>query len=477
MGIPQDSSNTSCGVSDPRPLAQSLHYKQSHPKLELSSLVGPALENSVMEQNAAPIKFSLPLSEVFFSNEVLENSFISLFTLIIISLINIVIVSMLRHRGEKNQLRVGNYFDMVAYNEIFNLTTWIKWLKLRPEVSISKATNTSTEPSQQVARRRLCKAILLHGLAAALQLALLYFFSQEVTPLKSDNVGVVVKYAHDGLTRIRIGNCLISTPEKRREQLGGVFSSCVSVTPTNQEPLSGNVDYEFVRGGSTLLLKYTAAGATITSKIQFRHIFENVLTAKLDDNVNEVFMQAFLDGAAAKNCTLSDQNIPSLSGCSNLDVVELGLAAAEATGFVGGDSTLGVVQNLEEQAFVEKRGVIVGSFSSTKLKIMYLPIIAGVILLVCLLMSAFLDGDPQAIVNLLIIEKAKKPTSWPYLFVDGGRISAVNWLDENGEGHIGTSLPEDMEEVQGKFEEGVALAELPMADISKNKGQSRKCWP
>ena len=478
MGVSQDSSNTSCGFSDHRPLAQPLHYKQSHPKLELSSLVAPALENSVMEQNTAPIKFSLPISEVFFSNEALENSFISLFTLIIISLINIVIVSMLRHRGEKNELQVGNYFDMVAYNEIFNLNTWIKWLKVRPEVSIGKATNTRTKPSRQVARRRICKAILLHGLAVALQLALLFFFSQEVTPLKSDNVGVVVKYAHDGLTRIRVGNCLISTPEKRREQLGGVFSACVSVTSTNQEPLSGNVDYKFVRGGSTLLMKYTAAGVTITSKIQFRHIFENVLATKLDDDVNEVFMQAFLDGAAAKNCTLSDPETPSFSGCNNLDVVELGLAAADATGFVGGDNTLGVVQNLEDQAFVEERGVIVGSFSSTKLKIMYLPIIAGVILLVCLAMSIFLQGNPQAIVNLLIIEKVNiNPTSWPYLFVDDGRISAVKWLDEEDEGHIGTSVPEGMEEVHEEFEAGVLMTELPMADRSKTEGQSWKCWP
>ncbi|CDF34522.1 unnamed protein product [Chondrus crispus] len=342
-----------------------LHCKQSHPKLELSSLVGPALENSVMEQNTVPIKFSLPVSEVFFSNETLENFFISLFTLIIIFLINIVTVSLLRHRGEKNELQVGNYFDMVAYNEIFNFTTWIKWLKVQPEISIDKAKNTSTTPSRQVARRRICKAVLLNGLAVALQLALLFFFSQEVTPLKSDNVGVVVKYAQDGLTRVRSGNCLISTPERRREQLGGVFSSCVSVTPTNQEPLNGNVDYKFVRGGSTLLMIYTAAGATITSKIQFRHIFENVLATKLDENVNEVFMQAFLDEAAAKNCTLSDPNIRSFSGCSDLDVVELGLAAAEATGFVGGSSTLGVAQTLEEQRFVEKRGVIVGNSELT----------------------------------------------------------------------------------------------------------------
>lgn len=404
------------------------------------------------------LDFKLSRTEIFFEDETVENAVISILTLLFLHVVTTVLLTLLRHRGAENKISLSTYFDFIAFQETFRSRTWNSLFCPRPELDIDEGRVEGTPP-RCVANRRMLKAVLIHLLLGAVELAVLILFSKDTKPLYSEHVGVVVGYEEDGLTKIPTGNCIISTPKKRREQLSGVFFTCYEITDSISEPNPGNVTFTMERLHSQLRLGFEVEGKTVLSTISFRYRFERQLDVKLESYVNERVVAAIIEAITATGCRQAGDDIANseLVGCSSLDIPDISFKVASTVGYVGGNYTLGVAKE-EAAVFEEAVGVQIGTYTATILELFYLPIIVGICLLLYVVVTFTLTADPQRVINLMLMEKVPDLSSgWGYLFVDEGSVKVKKWQSQSGtEGHLGVDRPDGMIEVT-KFSSDVVV--------------------
>lgn len=384
--------------------------------------------------------YKLPKTQVFFDSEIVENIVISALTLIFITLASNIALIVLRHRGEEKEVQLSTYFDAIAYAEFFRPRTWSALFRPRPELESDHDDTVPGNPPRGIANRRMIKAFLLHLLLAGLEFVILLLFSKETQPLTSEQVGVVAKYVPDGLTKIPMGNCIISTPQKRREQLKGIFLTCYEISESIPGENPGTVTFAMEKLQSGLRMGFGVGESTITSTISFTYSFGEQLDVKLDSDVTARVVTAITEGISLTGCSLEGNDISNAQfvGCTSLNISDISSKVASTVGYTGGNYTLGTAAE-GASVFEEAVGVEIGAYTGTLIDLFYLPIVVGVCTLIFLFVSIVLTADPQRVINVALMEEVPTvQSSWGYLFVGQGSVKATKDQSADGtRGHIG----------------------------------------